>query len=430
MGRQSSRIYFNGKDHKDIYFNGKLHNAMYFKDQGGIIWQKLRGGSGGIVSSVLNTISENFVTSMGINALYPVTRELDATYVAKPQSDVVFNTIVRGKNVAFAYNNLSDNKLSFVWLTDSGTYWKKISVNKSVKWVIPCYDGFVYLDYEKNLHKVVLSNSNDFVSDKIIYENFKELGTGAKPNSYNGVWKYNYYDMKVEFVTHNGLVAEYQFDERGENLSIRQCFVNNFINYAYITGSFYSEEIGSSSPRVYVLSCNGEMINVEIDSGVYVSNPNSWIRDVHYIVPWNGKFYLFYEAAATPKTIKSLTSFSSAPTLLEEWGENDYIDVDLIGGECYGIDTIRVYMAYYRTAQTDAYASRSDNVLSVYFRNTSPTTDIATFSGGIVVDNGALYKVGWGNAELELYFDSPIITKQSRGFAYFTNNIGVGVSYP
>lgn len=42
MGRQSSRIYFQGKDHKDIYFQGHYHDKMYIGSQ--LVWEKLKSG--------------------------------------------------------------------------------------------------------------------------------------------------------------------------------------------------------------------------------------------------------------------------------------------------------------------------------------------------------------------------------------------------
>lgn len=39
MGKQSSRIYYQGKDHKDIYFQGHYHDAMYVGDR--LVWEKL-----------------------------------------------------------------------------------------------------------------------------------------------------------------------------------------------------------------------------------------------------------------------------------------------------------------------------------------------------------------------------------------------------
>lgn len=38
MGAQSSRLYFDGKDHKDIYYQGKYHTAMYKGNQ--LVWAK------------------------------------------------------------------------------------------------------------------------------------------------------------------------------------------------------------------------------------------------------------------------------------------------------------------------------------------------------------------------------------------------------
>lgn len=39
MGKQSSRIYFQGKDHKDIWFRGNYHNSMYIGSQ--LVWKKI-----------------------------------------------------------------------------------------------------------------------------------------------------------------------------------------------------------------------------------------------------------------------------------------------------------------------------------------------------------------------------------------------------
>lgn len=40
MGRQSSRMYFCGKDHKDIYYQGHYHDKMYIGSQ--LVWEKLK----------------------------------------------------------------------------------------------------------------------------------------------------------------------------------------------------------------------------------------------------------------------------------------------------------------------------------------------------------------------------------------------------
>ena len=40
MGKQSARLYYKGKDHKDIYYQGHYHVKMYKGDQ--LIWEKLK----------------------------------------------------------------------------------------------------------------------------------------------------------------------------------------------------------------------------------------------------------------------------------------------------------------------------------------------------------------------------------------------------
>ena len=44
MGKQSSRIYFQGKDHKDIWFNNRYSSAMMLKNE--IVWKKINKWNG------------------------------------------------------------------------------------------------------------------------------------------------------------------------------------------------------------------------------------------------------------------------------------------------------------------------------------------------------------------------------------------------
>ena len=41
MGKQSARLYFQGKDHKEIYYQGHYHKAMYIGSQ--LVWEKITG---------------------------------------------------------------------------------------------------------------------------------------------------------------------------------------------------------------------------------------------------------------------------------------------------------------------------------------------------------------------------------------------------
>lgn len=42
MGRQSARMYYQGKDHKDIWFNGHYHDRMYMGSR--LVWKKIKEG--------------------------------------------------------------------------------------------------------------------------------------------------------------------------------------------------------------------------------------------------------------------------------------------------------------------------------------------------------------------------------------------------
>lgn len=44
MGKQSARIYFQGKDHKEIYYQGHYHDAMYIGST--LVWEKLKTEQG------------------------------------------------------------------------------------------------------------------------------------------------------------------------------------------------------------------------------------------------------------------------------------------------------------------------------------------------------------------------------------------------
>lgn len=57
MGKQSARIYFQGKDHKEIYYQGHYHKAMYIGSQ--LVWEKITGTKKEL--DVVSSISYNGV---------------------------------------------------------------------------------------------------------------------------------------------------------------------------------------------------------------------------------------------------------------------------------------------------------------------------------------------------------------------------------
>lgn len=418
MGKQSSRIYFNGKDHKDIYFNGKLHKAMYFKDQGGIIWQKLSG----ILNSVGCAINSYYVGStiaQGINAFYPEIREIISTRY-NPQYSNIFTTIIRGKKQAFAYNSIETNLFNHIWLSNNGTYWKKIELSKKVSGIISCLDGFLYYNSSSNSwHNVVLDENN------VSYENvngFKLVGSRLTGKNYNGIWTYSTKETpKISFTTRDGIILDYDFGTNYISFgSTPQCFTDYTYNYAY---AMVIENVsGYETPHYYFLTCDGVRIT---------ATKNEKIPQIEYIIPWKNSFYLFGWSVRSSAEVQvyETTDFAGEPTLIEEWYKNDYIELDLIGGSRYGVDVIRLFMGGEFNSLYPIKAEIKANVMNVTINKHSVSyNNYVEFLANNIADSGIILTTPSYN--LAIYLDSPIITKTTKGFAYFTENIGVGVSYP
>lgn len=437
MGKQSSRLYYNGKDHKDIYYNGKYHNAMYFKDQGGLIWQKLMDLNT-LGGCLINT--KYGVNDMGINFLEPASPKLDAT-VVKQSSDDTFLNIISGKNRAFGIR-LTNAISNHIWVTQNGFYWSKIVLSNMYKRVYPCFNGFVYVDSNNNVYRIILDDNNKMVSETLIYEGFNtyydntygnELYQLLPRQSNNGIW--TKYGNKIQFLTYNGVLLEYDFESIAKSLTIAFTFNTESKTYAYVNASIWLEEYQDYAMGCIILSCDEKEIKVEKITGAEYE----WIQDAKYAIAKDNNFY-FYFGGATWLTIKKTSNFTDVTTVAE-WGEEDYIELNLIGGSTdpnssnvnsTGINTVRLYpQVEYQQTLRESY-SRDGNV-AVIRKYDLRSKDYAPFVNEMLTDYGAFYQVG-GNlpymSTLAIWLDSPIITKETKGFAYFTDNIGVGVSYP
>lgn len=62
MGKQSSRIYFQGKDHKDIWFNNRYSSAMMLRNE--IVWKKINKWNG-VFSGSSNPFFGNYIEKKG-----------------------------------------------------------------------------------------------------------------------------------------------------------------------------------------------------------------------------------------------------------------------------------------------------------------------------------------------------------------------------
>lgn len=77
MGRQSARIYFQGKDHKEIYFNGRYHKALHIGDK--LAWEKIETDEG-----VYNVYA--MVHTQGLYFALVLKKEDDTPYLGEYQT--------------------------------------------------------------------------------------------------------------------------------------------------------------------------------------------------------------------------------------------------------------------------------------------------------------------------------------------------------
>lgn len=445
MGLQSSRLYYNGKDHKDIYYNGKYHSAMYFKDQGGYIWRKLTGGSSETSFGIVNSYDEGNYTYYGTNLIYPESREIKSDVVRRysfyyNSGDECFNKIISGKDRAFGYldggsSSYSKNRL---WVTSDGRYWKKIYTKERVKYIYPCYNGLVYKSWTDTTHtyKINLDDDNNVISERLISEN-----VALEQPSNNGFW--SIIDDEYCFVEHeNGLVIHSGISRYDE--------LNNMANNYYFVDDFYNHNVvcyGARDAGARLLKTSGSSIEVLDCTDLFLGNGGTYVRpSINSFYKYNGEFYYWQigsesvgydedwnEIYKSFSILYSTTDFKNK-TLVKKWYEDDYIELDIIGGNHGEIDSIRFYPA--PNAEPTISGNYRNVVLSGYNTISTPY-----FIGNTLTQpNGILIEVGLVNVgsmvgeskttRLGVYLDSWIIDENISGFCYFTANVGVGVSYP
>lgn len=107
MGKQSSRIYFQGKDHKDIWFRGNYSSAMAVGNE--IFWKKIYKLNGIYQNDVANSYKRfcNFFEKK----LYQISN------TGKVGGDLIFFPIKNG--MAFCYTDVSNTLLNTVILSSN-----------------------------------------------------------------------------------------------------------------------------------------------------------------------------------------------------------------------------------------------------------------------------------------------------------------------
>lgn len=166
MGKQSARMVYKGKDHKDIYFRGKYHDAMYLGYE--LLWHKIRNE--GYYSLIVSNGKEGkFEKGLYVIIFDEKTRNFEIIAEIKDNPDI-FTTGYYAGMYAMDSENIYISNLTgdgMIGLSIDGIHFEKTN-----------------LDVEKD------QNVQMFVSNQSYHEYFSEEDSGIKYKK-KYIWGYN-----------------------------------------------------------------------------------------------------------------------------------------------------------------------------------------------------------------------------------------------
>lgn len=162
MGKQSSRIYYRRKDHKDIYFQGVYHNAMIVRKEGDaeLVWRKLYDEG----YFVYTRQASGFYTAI----LYPKYR------IREYHNNAASNTYYSDRYLVRKYAYSSAKAI----ISSDGKLWKSIGGNSGALAVIPKGDGVVVLSKQKYTYIPILESLDADEENSLVI--FSDDEAGAK----------------------------------------------------------------------------------------------------------------------------------------------------------------------------------------------------------------------------------------------------------
>lgn len=237
MGKQSSRIYYRGKDHKDIYFQRKFHTKMYVGNK--IVWEKLLPEK----FLVTQTSAENSLFLIydiqrklfdvmpfnGENNMFSVWKHVGNSMFINISGKAYFSTDI------YKFQTVNNNYVSNT----------SIGIEDHYSYTDNC-TSYEFFDSNKTEHHMVIKyNTND----KSIKFNEVELNNLNLGSSVTGYGKYLYYRFYS-----SGKSGIYVVDENAKKIKEIEIKNRNSMDigsfYAvddilYVTGSHKSGDIFS-----------------------------------------------------------------------------------------------------------------------------------------------------------------------------------------
>lgn len=216
MGKQSSRIYYQGKDHKDIYFQRKFHTKMYVGNK--IVWEKLLPEN----FLVTQTSAENSLFLIydiqrklfdvmpfnGENNMFSVWKHVGNSMFINISGKAYFSTDI------YKFQTVNNNYVSNTSIRSEDHY----------SYTDNC-TSYEFFDSNKTEHHMVIKYNTNDKSIK-----FNEVQLSNLRNSVTGYGKFLYY------IFYSSKIGIYEVDENAEK--IKEIEIKN--RDSMDIGSFYA----------------------------------------------------------------------------------------------------------------------------------------------------------------------------------------------
>lgn len=342
MGKQSARIVYRGKDHKDIYFRGKYHDAMYLGYE--LLWYKIR--KEGYYSLIVGNGKEGkFEKGLYVITFDENTRDFKIVMEILDNPDMYTESYFGGLYTVDSYTTYicSISGDDTVWASTDGIHFEK--TNLIVKrntdasfWFL--YSASYFEDYVWNtsvygtpnmfnIEKCTITkNGNQYTINK------KTLNTQLKSSEGNSTdvnylfhipkygdsrfalhtkdytWKegrneystytLSYYDTKKEV---SGKITEFEYNSfkyNGNNPISRDISTSKFFHvngvYIFIIQDYYETFRIEKELKYYLYySFDGVMYNNSLMYERYItqSDYNANLPNIELVIHRKGMYYIY-----------------------------------------------------------------------------------------------------------------------------------------
>ena len=330
MGKQSSRIYFGGADHKDIYFQGKHHDKMYIGSE--LVWEKRVGfeedGEDYILLSMLDwPIRLGQGMAVSSDAVYTA-YYLDINAFALPSLKHSYPFSVVGSNIIDGASR--NNAIAFI--DSQGSFYYGAGGRYTSRKMI--YPSNIYMSDIRGLmfYGVCLSGNGKeaFSVAFAIHNNIEMLLVSKMGEPARAITTYAAYN-EPRIGEHNGFCYI-----SSQALPEGTMDVDDIVNVMFLrrsTGEFVQ---CLKEPAPIIKNSNGRLDDMCIIDKICSVGDELWL-----VYKWANSFYGFITPSATrPSSIKRF--LSNGTIIVEEMPWKGYIRSIAHGGG-YIVCTVSAY---------------------------------------------------------------------------------------